>query len=61
MELGEMKSFLQLARFLDSTLMIGLVLGEVFRDNRDNGTGWLEFQTFRKVPDTLEESFVPTS
>ena len=39
MELGEMKSFLQLARFLDSTLMIGLVLGEVFRDNRDNGTG----------------------
>ena len=41
--------------------MIGLVLGKVFQDNRDNGTGWLEFQTFRKVPDTLEESFVPTS
>ena len=34
------KTFLQCARSIDSTLMIGLVLGEVFPDHRDyNGDG----------------------
>ena len=37
---GRAKTFLQCARSMDSTLMIGLVLGEVFPDHRhSNGDG----------------------